>query len=253
MKEKTGMVESLRELGSSLRLSNLKNNAEEIVLSGEAETATPVGFLKDVLEKELDGRQTRTARRRIKEACFPFTKTFEDFDTGRLENFSEDKLKRLRELSWIEERYNLFFVGLPGTGKTHLACALAYQAAEEGYAVHFISMTELLRLLSEVPVVERDRKRLIRIRSSSLLVIDGVGDFPVSSFEATLFFHLLSELHEKCSILITGNNGPETWPEIFENDSQLLAALDRLMFKCEVVRMVAPSFRVEHRTTLFGE
>lgn len=128
-------------------------------------------------------------------------------------------------------------------GKTHLALALGYKAAEEGYKVSFVTMSGLIQLLKTKEISRKSKLRLNRIYASAVVIIDEIGYLPIDHKEASLFFHLISELHEQSSIILTSNKGFEDWPELFGDTEMVTAALDRLMHHCDVIRMDGKSYR----------
>ena len=97
----------------------------------------------------------------------------------------------------MEQIYNLVFLGPPGVGKTHLALALGYRAAQEGYKVSFVTMAGLIQLLKTEEISRKSKIRLNRIYSSAVVIIDETGYLLIDHKEASLFFHLISGLHEQ--------------------------------------------------------
>lgn len=200
-------------------------------------------FLEHLLGEEIRCRLDKARDRRSREACFPNEKGLEDFNISFCPSLTAKNMRQLGELKWVEQIYNLIFLGPPGVGKPHLALALGHHAAEEGYKVSFVTMAGLIQLLKTEEVSRKSKIRLNRIYSSAVVIIDEIDYLPIAHKEPSLFFHLLSGLHEQSLIILTSNKGFEDWPELFGDTEVVTAALDRLMHHCDVVRMDGKSTR----------
>lgn len=245
-------ISSIHENAKKLHLSNLKNHTEEILSEAKSKNLSYEAFLEFILDQEIKCRQQTARIKRIREAHFPYEKRLEELDFNFLKAISPKQANQLAELVWLKETYNIVLLGPPGTGKTHLAISLGYLAAEEGFSVSFLTVKELLDLLKTEEVSSRSRSRLERVRKSNLVIIDEVGYLPVSSREAGLFFHLLNDLHEKASLIITSNKPFNQWAEFFGDSDMVLAALDRILYKCEIILFEGESYRMENRRAFLG-
>jgi len=130
-------IKEIKEDAYSLSLAHTRDNIEKIIKNAESKNLTYTEFINNVFKEELKYRVDKAKEKRIKEAGFPYIKSIEDFDVGFQHSITEKQLKQLSELKWIEQMYNLIFLGPPGVGKSHISIALAYKAAEEGYKVSF--------------------------------------------------------------------------------------------------------------------
>jgi DNA replication protein DnaC len=154
------------------------------------------------------------------------------------------------DMCWLEQAYNVMFLGPPGVGKTHLAVSLGIAAVDAGYHVAFTNMDELIKWLKTESISALSKKRLKRIVSAGLVIIDEVGFMPISREEASLFFQLVSQLYQQTSVIITSNKGFEEWAEFMGDTVITTAILDRLVHKCELFNMTGESYRLKHREAI---
>src|SRR5699024_9078028 len=115
---------------------------------------------------------------------------------------------QLKELLWVEQLYNLILLGPPGVGKTHLAVGLGIKAIDMGYKVMFITMGELIQVLKTEEITRKSKTRMNRIRQADLVIIDDLMFMAMNQSEANLFFHLINELYNNASIILTSNKAP---------------------------------------------
>lgn len=176
----------------------------------------------------------------------------DDFDLSAQESLSKKQLNQLRELLWLEQAYNLIFLGPPGVGKTCLSIGIGIEAINHGYQVSFVQMNELIRLLKTEEISRISRAKIKRMVGSDLVIIDDLMFMAIDRHEANLFFQLINQLYGQTSIIITSNKGPEEWGDILGDPAITTAILDRLIHKSEVIHLTGDSYRLKHRQTIFG-
>jgi DNA replication protein DnaC len=146
---------------------------------------------------------------------------------------------------WIEQRENLLLVGASGTGKTHLATALALAACLQGRKVRFFRVTELIALMLEA----RDDKQLLKFRSQlaklDLVVLDELGYVPASKAGAELLFDVIGTAYERHSLIVTTNLPFENWTEVLGSERLTGAAPDRLTHRCHILETKGESYRLK--------
>lgn len=150
----------------------------------------------------------------------------------------------LARCEFIDKRENVLLVGNPGTGKSHLATALAAAACQKGYKVRFFRATELVTTLIEA----RDERSFLRLKSQlaklDLLVLDGLGYVPASKVGAELLFDVISTADERTSLIVTTNLPFESWTEVLGSERLTGATLDRLTHRCRIIETKGDSYRL---------
>ena len=151
--------------------------------------------------------------------------------------------------SFINNRENVLFIGNPGTGKSHLATAIAAEACAKGYKVRFFRVTELVTLLIEA----KDQRNLLRLRSQlsklDLLVLDELGYVPATKVGAELLFDVIATAYERTSLLVTTNLPFENWTEVLGSERLTGATLDRLTHRCKIIETKGESYRLQDAKT----
>lgn len=246
-------IKIIKDYARNLKLGYIRDNILKIIDDADKKDLSYHDLIIELLKGEIDQRNRKAQERRLKQAGFPVIKTIEEFDTEFQKSITKKQINRLIEMDWIDNLYNLIFLGPPGVGKTHLAIALGYKAVEMGYKVSFTSMDRLMYYLKTQDISRKSKSKINRIYSSDLVIIDEIGYLPISHEEANMFFQLISNLHEQTSIIITSNKGFEEWTELLQDVALTTAILDRLTYRCEIFNMTGKSYRLENRKSLFND
>jgi len=159
-------------------------------------------------------------------------------------SINEELIRQLLRGEYLDKRENVLFIGNPGTGKTHLACALAFSACAQGRKVRFHTATDLVTQLVECRE-ERSLQRLHKqLQRLHLLVIDELGYVPFSKTGAELLFEVIGRAYEHHSLMVTTNLAFEEWTEIFGSERLTGALLDRLTHRCHILEANGESYRL---------
>jgi len=202
-------------------------------------------YLLRLMERELLDRERRAAERRVKAARFPVVKTLDSFDFRAQPSINQELVRELVRGEYIDRRENVLLIGTSGTGKTHLATALAFAACQQGRNVRFFTVTGIVtRLLEcrENRQVERFYKQLERLH---LIVLDELGYVPCSKAAAELFFEVVSRAYERTSLLVTTNLPFEQWTEVMGSERLTGALLDRLTHHIHILEANGESYRLK--------
>lgn len=242
----------LKEYTKRLRLSNLVNVIDEVLHLAQQDKPTYLEFLTTVLEREITSREQKDYERRLAAAKLPQRHDLDLYDFNFAAGISRQQLRELRELSWMEQAYNIVLMGPSGTGKTFIASGLVYEAVKTGYKAYMMTMEDIVTCLKMKDLSASAMTTYSRIVHANLLAIDDIMLFPVKKEEAAAFFNLINTLHEKTSIIITTNKAPTEWAQMLDDEVLTSALLDRLLYRCEVVKLSGTSYRLENRKTIFN-
>jgi DNA replication protein DnaC len=203
------------------------------------------------MKHEQKRREEKQLEKRMKWATFPFQKTLNEFDVSEQQSLSQKQLNQLKELTWMEQLYNLILLGPPGVGKTHLAVGLGLEAIHQGYKVIFTSMGGLIHSLKTEDISRKSQTRMKRIRKADLVIIDDLMFMAMDSQEANLFFHLINDLYNQSSIVLTSNKAPKDWGDLLGDQAITTAILDRVLHRAEIISLNGDSYRMKHRSSIF--
>ncbi len=234
-----------------LKMPAITNTISDVVMMAEKENSTYLEFVNQLFNNEINQRMENDKMKRVKQARLPLAYNLDLFDFSLDNGISEQELKQLRELKWLEQNFNIILMGPSGTGKTYIAAGLCFDAVDQGYRAYFKTMEELIKTLKMKDMTRTAATEYKRIMNAHLLVIDDIMIFPMSKEDAVAFFNLINDLHNQTSLIITTNKSPKNWADVLEDKVLTTAILDRILYRCEIVKLSGQSYRMNNRKTIF--
>ena len=229
-----------------LKLSFIREHYLELARDAAEQQWDHITFLAHLIEAEAQRRKDRAVERRTRLAKFPVRKTLDQFQWNWPKKLNRLQVQNLFRLQFIEHASNVIFIGGVGLGKSHLAIALGLAACQQQHSVLFASAIDAINTLASAKATGRLKHELRRYLRPTILILDELGYLPIDKTGADLLFQIISQRYERGSIIITTNRVFKKWPEIFNNDNTLTAAvLDRLLHHAETVTIEGKSFRMK--------
>ena len=244
-------TEIIKNHCKQLNLSALSSSLDSVIIDAENSKISYLELVKKLFEIEVNHRMKKDKERRTKQARLPLSYNLSLYDFSFQNGLEKQQLNQLRELKWLEQNFNIILMGPSGTGKTYIAAGLCFDAVDQGYRAYFKSMEELINVLKMKDITRTAVAEYKRIMRSHLLVIDDIMMFPVTQQDAIAFFNLINELYDKTSMIITTNKSPKEWADMLNDKVLTTALLDRILHRCEVIKLTGSSYRMKNRKTIF--
>lgn len=230
----------------ALHLPTMRHCYEEAARRAEKETLSYEQFLLELTERECEGRLKSRTQKLLKESGLPLEKSLENFDLKRLPLKVARHMRTLLDGSFLDRKENLLVFGNPGSGKSHLLCALAQELLVRGG--RRMRFTTCALLVQELLIAKRElrlSREIKRLAKYDGLLIDDLGYVQQSREEMEVLFTLLAERYERGSVLMTSNLPFSKWEGIFKDPMTTAAAIDRLVHHAVILELNIPSYRVE--------
>lgn len=228
-----------------LKLPGIKDIFEESIALAEQEGMNYADFLLHLLEHEGELRKNMKIVRLLKDSKLPTNKTLNTFEMERLSVKFRQKVNSILDGGFIDRKENILAFGIPGSGKTHLLCAIAYEQIRAGRKVLFTSCSLLVQRLLVAKKNLQLEKLIKKLAKYEAVIIDDIGYVQQDRYEMEVLFTFLAERYERGSLMISSNLPFSKWEKIFKDPMTTAAAIDRLVHHSIILEMNINSYRTE--------
>lgn len=243
-----GTLDNVISKYKSLRFNSMGDNLAALIIRAEENELSLLQFAESLVDQEIDTREDRRINLNMKRAGFPSVKLLEEFDFKVQTTVTKRQITSLLDFSFIENRQNLIFIGVPGVGKTHLSIGIGVKAEDAGYRVLFTTAASLIEALDLAEVKGELKKKINAISKFDVLIIDELGYLPMNRKSMYHLFQLINVFYEYRSIILTTNKDFTSWNEFFMEDNVAVPIVDRLIHHSHIFMMGGESYRLKEKT-----
>ena len=228
-----------------LHMPTIRRSYEEVAGQARAESWSYEQYLLELLKFECEIRRQNRIARNLRSSKLPPSKTFDNFDKKRLPTKVATHLNVLDNGSFLNRAENILAFGNPGSGKTHLLCAIGHALIEHGKRILFTSCSQLVQDLLIAKKELELTKKLRKLSNFDAVIIDDLGYVQQSREEMEVLFTFMADRYEQGSLMITSNLPFSKWEQIFKDPMTTAAAIDRLVHHSVILELNVDSYRME--------
>ena len=245
-------IDQIKEKLQLLRLHRISLELEDVLKETAQKNASSLAFLERLIDIEIEDKRQRSIEYRIRKSKLPQLVTIDQFDFNfhKTRTKNKQRILKLLDLTFLENKADVIFMGQPGVGKTFLAECIALECCRHNCKVLF---TKVMDMINQLMATDADRslyRKLDYYRKPDVLALDELGYLSLNQQGSDLLFQVISGRHSVASTIITTNRTFKDWGEIFYNTTVASAVADRLAANSEVIlleRSYRPELKKRHK------